>query len=897
MRIYTNKGKGFTQLFKKYFFNINKKKLIKKVFIFFLISTPVGLIFIPIDLLNSRIKPIKYSGIVISKAIGSIDKKNEALAIDIFNMGDNLFGLGYRYLKSFTNNQNELKLNLSFKNYSKLSKLRNEAIEKGILVRTKRDKVNGYILYGEQKYPIRLRLKGDWTDHLLGEKWSFRVETKKNKAFLGMREFSLQHPRTRNYINEFILHELLKYEKLPYLRYQFVPLSLNGKYLGIYALEEHFGKELIENSKFREGPIFKISDKDKRNEWNRNSKIIKDGIFQNVSENNADILTFNLEKTANKKEIISQFKLGSKLLNEFLKKNIKTADIFDVSNTAKYFAITDLLQAHNANTWYDMRFYFDPISTRLIPIGYDAQIPYRIKNRMLSLDQNLMNLFDDPYFIKEYIKELDRLTKDGYIEQFLQTIDSKLKKQILGLSKSFPFVTFNKDELLKNRFYIRNRLFRLKPIGVESINFSKEDNIISLELFNKNKLPLNVLSIFVNGVKFNEISYNYLSGEKNYKRVKNQILSFSLDDKELERKGNLTLEDFLENSGKNNNLYNLIIHYKVDGINLKKSIELKIFRNTDMTSNLDPLITRKPTHFDFKNLIVDETKKRINIKKDFIINKPLILPNEYKLIIDPGVNIQIVDKGLIVVQGALIMKGSELQKININSINGGKGISVINSLSPSYINYSEFKSLKNNSSNSINITGGLSFYNSRVEIKNSKFIDSFSEDALNLVRSPFLIKNTNFINTTSDAIDLDFSNGQIIDSFFENIGNDAVDISGSNVLLNNLKIISSRDKGISVGERSKVYSQNIFIDNAYIGIASKDLSSIFLKNLEVSNVDFCLAAYEKKREYGPGFIKLDKSSSNCKSKYILESGSSISFLGYPLIPNTDSAYEELYYEK
>ena len=123
-----------------------------------------------------------------------------------------------------------------------------------ILTRSDSDKVKGYISYKGKNYPIRLRLKGDWTDHLLGEKWSFRIETKNDSPILGMREFSLQHPRTRSYLNESIMHKLLKYEKLPYLRYKFLPVSLNGKYLGIYALEEHFGKELIENSGFREGP-------------------------------------------------------------------------------------------------------------------------------------------------------------------------------------------------------------------------------------------------------------------------------------------------------------------------------------------------------------------------------------------------------------------------------------------------------------------------------------------------------------------------------------------------------------------------------------------------------------------------------------------------------------------
>ena len=35
--------------------------------------------------------------------------------------------------------------------------------------------------FEDEENPVRIRLKGDWTDHLIGEKWSFRVETKKNK--------------------------------------------------------------------------------------------------------------------------------------------------------------------------------------------------------------------------------------------------------------------------------------------------------------------------------------------------------------------------------------------------------------------------------------------------------------------------------------------------------------------------------------------------------------------------------------------------------------------------------------------------------------------------------------------------------------------------------------------
>ena len=46
------------------------------------------------------------------------------------------------------------------------------------------------------------------------DKWSFRIKVRENKSILGMREFSLQHPRTRKYLNEYIFHKILKLEKM-----------------------------------------------------------------------------------------------------------------------------------------------------------------------------------------------------------------------------------------------------------------------------------------------------------------------------------------------------------------------------------------------------------------------------------------------------------------------------------------------------------------------------------------------------------------------------------------------------------------------------------------------------------------------------------------------------------
>ena len=239
-----------------------------------------------------------------------------------------------------------------------------------LLFRTKDDEVHANLSYQGKIFPVKIRLKGDRLDHLMGDKWSFRVKLRKNKSLFGMREFSLQHPRTRNYHNEYIFHELLRYENLPYLRYKFITLNINGKNFGTYALEEHFSKQVIENSGFREGPILKLSEDNLWKEINRSGKI--DGtVFSTIPSilNISNVDLFNANKTLQIESQGSQFYLARELLEGLLTKNKNTSEVFDINSLATFYAINDLLQAHHAGEPRNLRFYFNPILARLVPVG------------------------------------------------------------------------------------------------------------------------------------------------------------------------------------------------------------------------------------------------------------------------------------------------------------------------------------------------------------------------------------------------------------------------------------------------------------------------------------------------------------------------------------------------
>ena len=109
-----------------------------------------------------------------------------------------------------------------------------------------------------------------------------------------------------------------------------------------------------------------------------------------------------------------------------------------------------------------------------------------------------------------------------------------------------------------------------------------------------------------------------------------------------------------------------------------------------------------------------------------------------------------------------------------------------------------------------------------------------------------------------DAVDFDFSVGIIDGISIINSGNDALDFSGSEVVAKNVSINQVGDKGISAGERSEIRIENVEINNANIAVASKDLSKLSIKNIDIKNSKIAAAAYQKKSEYGPGFLNIEQ---------------------------------------
>ena len=200
------------------------------------------------------------------------------------------------------------------------------------------------------------------------KKSSYKIKLDKNQYIFGIKKFSLQKPRIRNYAHEWIYHQMSKDFDLIKIKYEFLNLSINGEDKGLYVLEEGFGKELIERNKRRNGPIFGLNeDLTSTLEIKENSEKIKDKIYN--------------KKYWSKKEIRG-INIASQKLRDFLNGKIPVEDVLDLKKWAAYFAIVDMTGTYHGVYLKSVKFYYNPINGLFEPIPFDG---HRFKRELSQI--------------------------------------------------------------------------------------------------------------------------------------------------------------------------------------------------------------------------------------------------------------------------------------------------------------------------------------------------------------------------------------------------------------------------------------------------------------------------------------------------------------------------------
>ena len=175
--------------------------------------------------------------------------------------------------------------------------------------------------------------------------------------------------------------------------------------------------------------------------------------------------------------------------------------------------------------------------------------------------------------------------------------------------------------------------------------------------------------------------------------------------------------------------------------------------------------------------------------------------------------------------------------------------------------------------NNSKLTGCLTFIDIELKNINIESNNSLCEDSYNFIRSNGTIQSAKINNSFSDGLDFDFSNISINELNINNSQNDCIDMSFGSYNIVEANIKNCGDKGVSVGEKSKVSIKELNINNAVIGVASKDSSIVFIDKSNIKS-QVCFAAYRKKQEFSGSILTYNKT--NCNSeKFAKQIGSKI----------------------
>ena len=643
-------------------------------------------------------------------------------------------------------------IEFSEKNFKKLKQKRQEAIQNGLIITDEDSWVKATIQESgtEEKIPVKLRLKGDWLDHVNSDKWSFRIKVKDPFAWNRLKTFSVHTPKARYYVLEWLLHEFWKREGVLTTRYDFVTLSVNGEHKGIYAYEEHFEKQLLEYQNRREGPIIRFSEDAL---WDARQRHLKLHNGQSHARRDvskmptANIKPFQENKIATSPTLSAQYEIAQNLLYQYQNELMPSGEIFDLDLMAKYTVIVDMLGAYHGVFWHNQRYYYNPVISKLEPIGFDGlglkprRDPLVLGKALLENEEHkdhgpLRKMYNDPEFIERYMFYLNKFTEADYFEKFYAEIENGLMARVEFLKDEFPEFEFEKQRILNRINQIRFRLFPYSEHSVKATWKTDLSGNKKIQLSNSHELPLEVvgLGIYPDWLRDTFKTKIHLPGHRIGYKMEIQEVNANSDAK--------------------------FVFYKPYGIDSLFTSSISSFSMPDGKVPIQKLFANKTVKSNsffkvFGNTIVFQTGK-------YVWDKDVVIPKGYKVIFEAGVQVDILKKSKFVSRSPIYLKGTNEEPIVIySSDHSANGFTVLQAPETSEMYYTIFKDLNTLNYEGWTLTGAVTFYESDVTIKNCMFKNNHCEDALNTIRCSFRLENSTIENTFSDGFDADFCTGRV----------------------------------------------------------------------------------------------------------------------------------------
>lgn len=730
---------------------------------------------------------------------------------------------------------------------------------------------NAYMSNNSTLTKGKLRYRGDNFYHWIYPQKSWRFKTSKKDLFHGVRKLNYIIPKGNALLNNHMSYELAHLLGLLSPRTSLTNISINNVYNGIKLKAEQIDESFLRKNRRMPNDVYKGD-----NMGQKSYKGVKVSIFNNPSIWEKASYNNHYDKLS-----VEPLKVMVDDIN-----NNRYA-IYDLKHFASIASFIDMTATYHYDSQHNWILYYDNYYEKMYPIIWDpvGWWPAWVQKDNLNIITSdlLHSLYLNYDFLRMkyntinhyYINNNDLFSNslvtssnkakryingNGYtfgmgrkylnledsiksVDNFSQSVQkrlSKVEEYFIGSIDPLDYKYFTNKNLLRLqiggsklvkkiiieskeslRHIIKLRLSIIQNGKIEKINIKDNitylaDNIIQVDI---SLLPKIYFSPIENG-KWKKAVYQPATYDI-------EIEGVTLDIKTLS----------LSTVGSKNKAF------KVSKVDFIKQIEFdKEFNNI-----LKPLVEAKK--------IIWSTNKNFsgfNIIKDNIIIKP-----GTKIIFDQNATLKVLGKVTAIgtKDNPIIFEAKDKTKPwNALALKDAKA-------NGSVFKHCIFKDGSGDKGDLYEYTAMFSVHNVKdLLVENCEFYDSHrTDDMVHVIYSDVTFKNTKFVRSLSDALDIDISNAIIDNCEFIDSGNDSIDLMTTNAIVTNTRFYNSIDKAISIGEGSNLLAVNNYIKGSEIGMQSKDTSKAYIYNTSFIGNKKAVDAYHKNWRYSEGgTITLDK---------------------------------------
>lgn len=733
--------------------------------------------------------------------------------------------------------------------------------------------VKALLAYPEGFREVKVRYRGDFLLHWGYEKKSIRIRTRNDDLFGGMREFNLIAPKFPEQVNNVLAYRLASRLKLITPHCEFVNVFVNGRNVGVHELTEQLDEGTLRRHDRMPGDLY-VGEFVGRDQWRGASNLAFDlpHAWGKAAANNH----YDLESRAPLAELL-------RLLREEQSEatHAGLSRLLDMDAWGRFGAFELLAQTHHFDEAHNWRLFWDPWRLKFEPVVWDPT-GWTPDSRAadgsgvtadITTSRLQQVLLQNGDYLQARHRALQAFFTDGTMEQFLADADATLQRVGFAIAHD-PNLRPTDERVVTGamaalRPYLRQILDGVRAAhldGSGSVQWSRVDpGTVRLRI--EGRRPVTSLVL-----RFERPPGGLVSALLRTRRfgVAHDVdlgAAVTVRDTALELSIRLLCQlvpefrflphQVLRQHGKRPSpaFYDLCLPGLDPG---NRVVDVTVVRD-GVIEGAEPVADLAPLDTEFLFRAVAPPRGRIPLSWRGEVPVEGVREILEDVTIAPGTLIELGPGASLVFRGRVVAMGTREQPIRFQPKAAGQkpwGTVALNGPDCTGSVFAWCR-MRGGSGHQVPLEEYCSMFAvhncENVRIEDCVFADNHQyDDLVHVVYSNVVFDRVELLGARADGLDCDISTVVIRNSRFVNCGNDAIDLMTARTLVHDCRFELIGDKGISIGEGSRVLALRSVFTNCDKALEAKDGSVAHVANCEIRRCRGATNAYRKNWRYDSG---------------------------------------------